>query len=156
MEDRTIDTREPSVEAYIAGLNAASERWKLEAVEILSSNELNNGAFLNEDSTIKFGVITTPGSGDYDGWKLSGYHTLHSRDGFYLEAPASKNEETGPIVGYIVQNDGGSWTACHDSFNNQPGITVGSSGSRVSLPSQEDAIRYIAVSRARHLAQYGR
>lgn len=151
-----FDLREPSLDTYIAALNAADVRWAEEANEIALSREMNDGSFEAHDAVVEHGMVTVPGSGDYEGWKLSGYETGSARDGYHMNAPPIEGDRYGSTVGFVVLNRDGTWTACHDGFNHRPGIKVGCTGTKVKTPSAEAAYRYVVAMQARHEKRFGR
>jgi len=151
-----FDLREPSIDAYIAGLNAADARWAAESRDIALSKEMDDGSFEPHDADFAGGMVTVPGSGDYEGWKLSGYADKGPRDGFHMTAPPKDGERYGSVVGFVVLGRDGMWTACHDGFNNRPGIAVGCTGTKTRHPSAEAAYRDVVARHARHQARHAR
>jgi hypothetical protein len=145
---RTFDLGEPSLAAYAAGLDEAHLRWASEAADILNAPCVANGAFRTADAYTIHGMTVVAGSGDYAGWQLSGYAGQGPRQGYYLMASAEPGQAPDLTVGFIVANADGSWTASHDAYNRRPGVTVGSSGTKVKLASAHDACRYIIARQA--------
>jgi hypothetical protein len=150
-----FDLREPSLTSYIAALNAADARWAEESADIADSEEAVDGGFITEDAVVAHGMVTIPGGGNYEGWKLSGYADKGPRDGFHLTAPPREGERQGSVVGFVVLNRDGTWTACHDPWNHRPGIALGCTGVKVRVPSAEAAYRDVVVRQMRHEARHG-
>lgn len=151
-----FDLREPSLSTYIAAMDAAEVRWAKESADIAMSDEAVDGGFLTEEAVVTHGMVTIRGTGDYEGWKLSGYADKGPREGFRLSAPARNGDRQGPVVGFVMLNRDGTWTACHDAWNHRPGIAVGCTGVKVRVPSAEAAYRDVVVRQMRHEARYGR
>ena len=151
-----FDLREPSIDAYVAALDASDRRWADTAREIALSDELRDGAFDAFDAVVSGGMTTIPGTGDYEGWKLSGYDGKSARDGYHLTTPPRDGERYGAVVGFVILNRDGTWTAFHDGWNHRPGIKLGSTGSRAVLPSAEAAYRHVVVSQTRHELRHPR
>ena len=151
-----FDLREPAIDAYAEGLAAAQRRWNDEALAIEASSEIQNGSFDGFDAVVAQGMITIPGRGDYEGWKLSACEDPSpGNPGYRMTAPSSTEGGRGPTVGFVAPNRDGTWTACHDACNNRPGIGPGCTGTRVRSPSASAAHRYVVVMQSRHDAGSG-
>lgn len=146
-----FDLREPGIDAYAAGLDAAQRRWNEQALEIEASPEIQKGSFDAFAAVISQGMMTIPGIGDYEGWSLSALvDPSPGRAGSRMHAPGPAGGGCGPTVGFVVPNRDGTWTACHDPYNNRPGVTPGCTGTRVRVPSGAAAHRYVVVMQTRH------
>jgi hypothetical protein len=156
MSARNFDLREPSLDAYVKALDAADVRWAAEAQEIALSREMDDGSFEGHDAVVEHGMVVVPGSGDYEGWTLSGYADKSARDGYHMTTPAPKGQSSGSTVGFVVLNRDGTWTACHDAYNLRPGIGLGCTGTKVKSPSAEAAYRYVVAMQARHEKRFAR
>lgn len=153
MPQGDFDLREPGIDAYVAGLNAAQRRWNDEALTIEASPEIHNGSFDGFAAVIAHGVMTIPGIGDYEGWTLSAHvDPTPEKAGSRMRAPGTSGPGSGPTVGFVVPNRDGTWTACHDPYNNRPGVAPGCTGTRVRVPSGAAAHRYVVVMQARYEA----
>lgn len=151
-----FDLREPSIGSYAAGLESADARWARESLDISLSDEMTRGFFETLDAAYVGDLVTIPGSGDYEGWTLSGDAEKGPRHGYRLSAPSDDGEGRGPDVGMVVLGRDGTWTACHDGHNHRPGIGIGCTGTRTRHPSAEAAYRDVVVRHARHLKTFGR